>query len=72
MKQIHVNKENYRKYKYVDDYRNGALDKLTDEELKAQLFYIKDIYRGARGVFRSIAQLAARTIKFEMMKRKIQ
>lgn len=72
MKQIQVNKDNYRQYKYVDDYRNGALERLTDEELKAQLFYIKRIYKGIHGVLKGLAQLAARSIKIEMIKRKIK
>ena len=27
-----VTKQNYEKYKYLDDYRNGALEKLSVEE----------------------------------------
>ena len=72
MKIVTVNKENYRKYRYLDDYRKDALKALTDEELKAQLYHLKDIYRGVKGAMKQLQKIAERSVKAEMMNRKIK
>lgn len=72
MKKINVDKNNYKQYRYISDYRNGVLDSITDEELKAQLYHIKDIYKGMTGMYKALAQLAARSIKTVMMERGIK
>lgn len=66
-----VTKKNYKKYKYLDDYRDGALEKLSDEELEAQKFYIRDIYKRVRPPFSSIKEIALRRIWFEKQRRKL-
>lgn len=72
MKHIKVNKDNYKQYRYLGDYRNGALEALTDEELKAQKFHIKNIYRGMKGTMKVLQKIAENSIWHEMMKRKIR
>ena len=72
MKRINVNKENYKKYRYLSDYRYGALESLTDEELKAQIYHLRDIYRGTRGVIKTLHTLAKRVVESEMIRRNIK
>lgn len=60
MKLVAVTKENYTQYRYVKDYEGGsALEKLTDEELKAQKFYIRKLYAGMKGsIYRNLKKIA--------------
>ena len=67
-----VNKNNYKNYRYLRDYRNGALEKLTDEELEAQKYYIKEIYRGVKYPLVAIKKLALQSIFLEQQRRLIE
>ena len=67
-----VNKSNYKNYRYLKDYRNGALKKLTDEELEAQKYYIREIYRGVKYPLAAIKKLALQSIFLEQQRRLIE
>ena len=67
-----VNKSNYKNYRYLKDYRNGVLKKLTDEELEAQKYYIREIYRGVKYPYTLLKKMALQSIFLEQQRRLIE
>ena len=64
-----VTRDNYKDYKYLADYRDDALEALTDEELAAQKFWLTEIYRGlTRG--KLLKKIAMQSIQAEKQRRK--
>ena len=64
-----VTKQNYEKYKYLDDYRNGALEKLSDEELEAQKFHLVDIYKRVKPPLSALKKIAMHSLMLEKRRR---
>jgi len=67
-----VNSKNYKQFKYISDYRYGALEELTDDELEAQKYHVKEIYGQSKlPCFRTLIRISVSTIQFEQCRRKI-
>ena len=68
---IKVDRTNFKKFKFINDYRDGALERLSNEELKAQVFHQKDLKRGTKGPIRVLYKLSLRSIAQEFLRRGI-
>jgi hypothetical protein len=68
---IDVNSQNYKRYKYLKYYCEGKLEGLSNEELKAQVFHIRDIYRGIKSPCIALKRLSLEAIAREFKRRDI-
>jgi len=78
-KTIYVDKNNHEKFKYVsvyDPHYEEKLDSLSDEDLKAQIYYIKDVYEEKYGRHRGDlafhGRLCMASVRAEMDRRGIR
>ncbi len=69
--QIPVNRQNFKKFKYVSKYNEGELKNLSNEELKAQVYHVKDLARGTKGPIRVLNKISLQSIAAEFRDRGI-
>lgn len=58
-----ITRQNYKQFAYISDYRTDEFKNASVDQLRAQRFYLTDIYGGMVGPYGQIRKLALSTLR---------